>query len=916
MRVKKVLKTAVVSTMIAAMSITSVAQPLCDNPENVLAAYSSRKAAQKIIKKVNSKGILTYFNGKGELYLSDKVSAIDTDALNHAKVTAFRVNPANPYLMAINGVLYTKSGTKIVRYPNASKTETYVMPEGVKTICYGAFKGAKVKNVVLPQSLTNIGRNAFRGCRKLESINIPNNIGVIRENTFLNCQSLKKITLSKGIEKVGYDSFSGCTNLTEITFLSGTANIKNYAFDNCEKLEKVNVKNGLKKIGNYAFRNCKRLQSIKFGKKLERIGGYAFYNCHSLKSVHIPGNVDIIEDAAFCNCQGLQVVSIADGVETINEEAFQGCTQLTNVNLPNSITEISNSMFYGCTSLKKISIPKSVKAIYPFAFASCKSLTEISIPNSVTKISNSVFKNCLSLCKIKLPEKLEKIEQYTFYNCDSLEDINLPNSVDTIKYGAYANCDKLKNIKITKNVTSIGEDAFCKTGERYIVDAANPVYASIDGALCDASKSILLKYPAHKAGNYKTPDSVDLISDSAFTNCDKLKVVEIGEKVTRISQSICEDSSIEKLILPKTLKHVDYNRYTSSSNNLKAVEIPAENKDYFTKDGVLYSSEGTMKIYPKKREGTITFPYNFNNVNFIPMNNCASKFQVAVSGGAIYKNDDCVITNKKKTKVLAFPGKMKVYTMGEKMKDATAIYYNKQYLQCFKKYVVNKKNEKYWVKNGMLYIENTLVDCPNGKKGTVVLGKNTDKVKYSAFSYTTGVSQIVFKKHLKSMSITLDNSKVKTIKIAEGDMRSITIDDAYSLKELNCPNSLIRTYINKRNKNLVIKAWSNTKIEEYAKKNHITFKSKGYVPSKVRNVKIIGYANEKYAVFKWTADPNVTGYELTIDNKVVFIKNNEINRKNIYLGDRSRIVMEIRSYKIQNGKKIFGKARTIVYRNY
>nr|MCR4802094.1 hypothetical protein [Lachnospiraceae bacterium] len=176
------------------------------------------------------------------------------------------------------------------------------------------------------------------------------------------------------------------------------------------------------------------------------------------------------------------------------------------------------------------------------------------------------------------------------------------------------------------------------------------------------------------------------------------------------------------------------------------------------------------------------------------------------------------------------------------------------------------------------------------------------------------ISEIVFKENIKSVSFSLNGSNVKKVRIAEGNMRSISIDYGKKLKELDCPNSLIRVSLYGYNQ-VTIKAWSNTKIEEYAKRKKLKFVSKGYVPSKVRNVKVIGFANARYALLKWRMDPYVSGYEVTINNKVKLIKNNQINQMSVCVGNRYRTQMEIRSYKIQKGKKIFGKARTVVYKN-
>ena len=70
------------------------------------------------------------------------------------------------------------------------------------------------KKVILPETLTSIGYQAFSGCTQLSTIKMVQTIKKIGESAFKNCTSLKKLTLYKTVKTIGANAFAGATNLT------------------------------------------------------------------------------------------------------------------------------------------------------------------------------------------------------------------------------------------------------------------------------------------------------------------------------------------------------------------------------------------------------------------------------------------------------------------------------------------------------------------------------------------------------------------------------------------------------------------------------------------------------------------------------------------------------------------------------
>ncbi|MCL1933575.1 MAG: leucine-rich repeat domain-containing protein [Candidatus Azobacteroides sp.] len=125
----------------------------------------------------------------------------------------FIVPEENGYFKSIDGVLYSKNGKTLIRFPNA-KSSTYSIPQDVK-IGDCSFSGCiSLESIYIPEDLTEIGDYAFELCENLKTVNIPENISVLI-GTFSGCTSLTSIVIPSNVQRI-FDSFNGCENLKEI----------------------------------------------------------------------------------------------------------------------------------------------------------------------------------------------------------------------------------------------------------------------------------------------------------------------------------------------------------------------------------------------------------------------------------------------------------------------------------------------------------------------------------------------------------------------------------------------------------------------------------------------------------------------------------------------------------------------------
>ena len=230
------------------------------------------------------------------------------------------------------------------------------------------------KSVILPNCLTNIGRNAFYGCSSLQEITIPDDV-----------------------TSIGWDAFYGCSSLQEITIPDAVTSIGDFAFYGCSSLQEITIPDDVTSIGSSTFYGCSSLQEITIPDGVTCIDSRAFYGCNSLQEIAIPDGVISIGDSAFSHCISLQEITIPDGVTSIGNSAFSDCSSLTDIIIPDNVSSIGMSAFEGCTLLIKVFIPESVTSIKEFTFGSCISLSEITIPSTVISIKGWAFHNCSNL---------------------------------------------------------------------------------------------------------------------------------------------------------------------------------------------------------------------------------------------------------------------------------------------------------------------------------------------------------------------------------------------------------------------------------------------------------------------------------------------------------------------------------------
>ena len=336
-----------------------------------------------------------------------------------------------------------------------------VLPEGLKTIEYGAFYNcANLRGVSLPSTLQNLGGYAFYKCSALTAIILPQNLTKMGSFCFDSCTGLTEIEIPSQLTTIEMYAFRGCTALRSVTLPEGLNVIETSAFSNCEELTQIHLPESITELGGSAFSGCKNLTTVNLPQGITKIQNSLFYDCSSLAAITIPGSVLTIENNAFSGCSSLTAVEIPTGVSTIGSWAFSKCTSLTEIVIPEGVTGIAYGTFYNCTALEKITLPGGLTEIGEQAFCNCSALQAIELPEKVTTIGARAFYGCKMLKQITLPDSMTEIGKQAFQDCASLQSVQLPDKLYSVGNYAFSCCTALERVDIPASVAAIGESAF------------------------------------------------------------------------------------------------------------------------------------------------------------------------------------------------------------------------------------------------------------------------------------------------------------------------------------------------------------------------------------------------------------------------------------------------------------------------
>ena len=249
-----------------------------------------------------------------EFNIPENVESIAATFISSSNLSRINVDSNNKYFTSVDGILFDKDSTRLIKYPENRDGNSYEVPNTVKTIDANAFISCKnLQTIVIADSVEKIGDSAFDGS-KLKTINLGGEITNISNKPFYGAWNLTNINVITENDK--YESENGILfnkgKTILIKYPPAIINGEVYEIPNTvveigpqsfyrSQIKNVIIPSSVKKIGSESFFQCYNLEEVNLPEGLERIEWRALYGCHKIKTIVVPSSVTFIDGGAFNN---------------------------------------------------------------------------------------------------------------------------------------------------------------------------------------------------------------------------------------------------------------------------------------------------------------------------------------------------------------------------------------------------------------------------------------------------------------------------------------------------------------------------------------------------------------------------------------------------------------------------------------
>ncbi len=204
---------------------------------------------------------------EGKTFVRD--AGIPIGSIYNDGIFEYAVVNAVPYQVEITAVMTDDSSFMI--------PETVIFDDeefDIVGIADNAFKDNKNITGISADYIDYVGKQAFYGCSKLESISLDN-ASEIKVKAFAYCRNLEFIGLSDNLTVIQAYTFYRCTSLTAVDLVN-VEKIGTAAFYQCTSLETVDLGENVTTILKNAFKGCNNIELIEFSPALGKLGTDAF----------------------------------------------------------------------------------------------------------------------------------------------------------------------------------------------------------------------------------------------------------------------------------------------------------------------------------------------------------------------------------------------------------------------------------------------------------------------------------------------------------------------------------------------------------------------------------------------------------------------------------------------------------------
>lgn len=422
-------------------------------PDDVTVLTANSIAYNDNIKTVDlnktatiNNGALSNLKNLTTIGIPASVKSLEGITSDCPNVSTYNIDPSNDNYKSIDGIVFSKDGTKLVLYPAKRPNTEYIIPEGTTTIPGGTFNNSPLEKLVVAASVTTLAEGSFGNMPNLTELDFAkgSKLTSLWWQNIISLPKLKRLVLPESLEYIDDRGIRECHSLEEIVVPDGCKlkALKSNCFSDTPALKKITFEGStiLETIGDEVFQNMTNLESFTIPATVTSIGNRAFNGCSGLKNLTFAtgSQVKNLGDACFADC-GFESLALPDNIETIGKEAFRDCKQMKAVHLSATVKSIDPSAFKGCTGIQAFTVDdnnqnfaasqgmlcdkaKTTLKLYPAGLINDEATV---IPPSITAIGDYAFYDCENLTNVVIPQKVSKIGKRAFGLDNKLNSITL-----------------------------------------------------------------------------------------------------------------------------------------------------------------------------------------------------------------------------------------------------------------------------------------------------------------------------------------------------------------------------------------------------------------------------------------------------------------------------------------------------------
>lgn len=261
--------------------------------------------------------------------------------------------------------------------------------------------------------VTKIKEEACRNNNYFNKLILPDSVTHIGEDAFSACYALTEVTLGSGLTEIGLYAFQSCSELVQVTFTGNSLKkIASNVFMRT-KISTLTLPDSVESLGSMGY--CDHLATLHLGSGLKEITG-GFYDCKALKELRLPASLLSMPENAFDGCNVILYAEAKSKPDGWADNWHSNMPVVWNANEVKTLTQ--NGLLYAVNgesatvvrysgNAKELTVPEQV------------TIDGVSYP--VTEFGSNAFYLATALCKLSLPNSLEKVNQPQFIGCNALQ---------------------------------------------------------------------------------------------------------------------------------------------------------------------------------------------------------------------------------------------------------------------------------------------------------------------------------------------------------------------------------------------------------------------------------------------------------------------------------------------------------------